>query len=479
MIRRAFLLLLALSLPAPVSAQLNLAPCTIPEVEGDVRCGTYRVYEDRETRKGRQIDLNLVVLRALGGVAARQPDPLFVLQGGPGQGVAQLSDYYARLFAGVRIARDIVLLDLRGTGKSNALICPQLGAPDAKGHFDDSLLAPAAIAACRAAVASRADVTKYTTVLAMADLDEVRRGLGYERINLYGTSYGTYAAQVYVRDFAQRVRTVSMKGVVPFGELAPVAHARDGELAWRQLVARCAADVTCRTHYSTLDEDLRAVVARLTAKAATLPVKQADGTPGTIMLSAGIFGEIVRNMLYTPESAARLPSLIRQVAKGELSVLGPLAMRTRNLLAGIDLAAGFFLSVTCTEGVALVDPQIVGELTRGSFAGDYRLRQQIRACESWPRGDLFRGHLQPITSDVALLMLSGELDPVTPPSRGEELLKFFQRGTHVVAANNGHPFGKLEGCGNVLIARFIEKGSMNDVDTSCAKAIPPVPFAVP
>lgn len=139
-------------------------------------------------------------------------------------------------------------------------------------------------------------------------------------------------------------------------------------------------------------------------------------------------------------------------------MLGPLAIRTRNLLAGSDLAAGFFLSVPCTEGVALVDPQTVDELTRGSFAGDYRLRQQIRACESWPRGDLVRGHLKPITSDVALLMLSGELDPVTPPSRGEELLKFFQRGTHVVAANNGHPFGKLEGCGTSSSRASSKKG---------------------
>ena len=174
MIRRALLLLFAVSLPAPISAQLNLAACTIPEVEGDVRCGTYRVYEDRDARQGRQIDLNLVVLRALEGASARQPDPLFVLQGGPGQGVAQLADFYGRLFARVRRARDIVLVDLRGTGKSNALTCPQLGAPDANGHFDDSLLAPAAIAACRATLASRADVTKYTTLLAVADLDEVR-----------------------------------------------------------------------------------------------------------------------------------------------------------------------------------------------------------------------------------------------------------------------------------------------------------------
>jgi hypothetical protein len=126
-----------------------------------VRCGTHRVFEDRVAKKGRTIDLNIVMLRATG--SDRQPDRLFVLQGGPGEGVAQLAAFYGRLFKQLRASRDIVLVDLRGTGKSNLLSCPQLGRPDVNDHFDDQMLSPSAVAGCRQALMGRADLTKYTT----------------------------------------------------------------------------------------------------------------------------------------------------------------------------------------------------------------------------------------------------------------------------------------------------------------------------
>jgi pimeloyl-ACP methyl ester carboxylesterase len=467
-----------LTIPDAASAQLSLKPCSIPDVSGSVECATFQVFEDREARKGRRLHLNVVVLRATAPTASR-PDPLFVLQGGPGQGVTQLADFYGRLFAGVRQSRDLVFVDLRGTGKSNILSCPQIAQPDSTGHFDADLLPPLALQACRAALEARADLTKYTTTLAIADLDELRATLGYDRINLYGTSYGTYAAQVYLRDFPTRVRTVSMKGVVPYGQLAPIHHARDGELSWHALVKRCAADARCHASFPSLDDDLRSTVTRLARQPATLAVTTPEGRPATLSLSAGLFGETIRNLLYTPETAARLPALLRRAAAGDVASIAPAALRTRTALGGTDLAAGFFLSTTCSEGIPLVSASQVSELTAATFAGDYRLQQQIRACESWPRGPLYRGHLAPITSQVPILMISGELDPVTPPSRGMELLKRFPRATHVVVANNGHPFGKLEGCGNVLITHFIESGGLKGVDAACANRIPPTPFEIP
>jgi pimeloyl-ACP methyl ester carboxylesterase len=322
---------------------------------------------------------------------------------------------------------------------------------------------------------ARADLTKYTTEIAMADLDEVRAALGYQRINLYGTSYGTYEAQVYLRDFPERVRSISMKGVVPLQQLAPRFHARDGEFAWRPLVARCEADERCRTTYPALDRDLRAILARLNNQPEKIMVKLDSGSPATITVSAGLFGELLRNMLYTPETQARVPALVRRLASADLSSLAPLALRTRTALSGSDLSAGFFLSVTCAEGVRAIGPEQIAALTRDTFAGDYRLQQQTRACDEWPRTTLSRE--QPhVSSEVPLLMLSGELDPVTPPNRAQEVLAHFARRTHVVAVNNGHPFGSLEGCGNLLVAQFVEKGSMDGIDASCARALPAVPF---
>jgi len=469
--------LLVLLIASRVEAQLSLAPCTIPEVSGEARCGTFRVFEDRAKGTGRQIDLNLVVLTAEG--LPRQPDPLFVLQGGPGQGVAQLADFYGRVFAAVRRTRDIILVDLRGTGKSNVLSCPQFAAGDGNGQLNDSLLDASAVQTCRQSLEGRADLTKYTTEIAVADLDAVRAALGYSQINLYGTSYGTYAALTYIRDFPARVRTVSMKGVVPHGQIAPIFHARDGQLAWEALVARCAAEPSCRSAYPTLATDLSDTVARLTRQPEQLTVKTAAGSLVAITLSAGLFGEVIRNMLYTPENAARLPSTVRQAAAGDWSTLGPLALRTRNALGGTDLSAGFFLSVTCGEGLPYVSTAQIAEMTSGTFGGDYRLQQQRAACEQWPRAAVSKRHGMPIASEVPVLMLSGALDPVTPPTRAVEAMRHLSRATHVVAANNGHPFGRLEGCGNLLIAQFIDKGTMEGIDTSCAKALAAVPFVLP
>ena len=104
-----------------VQAIDKLKPCTGYDTPVDAYCGTLKVYENRETKQGRQIDLNIVVLPALRADA--QPDPLFFLAGGPGQGAARLAKVVRTIFRRVQSDRDIVLVDQRGTGKSNPLDC--------------------------------------------------------------------------------------------------------------------------------------------------------------------------------------------------------------------------------------------------------------------------------------------------------------------------------------------------------------------
>ncbi|HKO59029.1 MAG TPA: alpha/beta fold hydrolase, partial [Thermoanaerobaculia bacterium] len=161
-----------------------------------------QVPENRAVAGGRMIDLNVVVLEATGKGPKREP--LFILQGGPGQAATALADFYARTFAPIREQRDIVLVDQRGTGKSNGLYC----------DMGDGFFPPAAIAACRDDVAKRADPRFYTTTEAVRDLDDVRRKLGYQRINLYGTSYGTRVALEYARAYPRRVRSMVLKAVI-------------------------------------------------------------------------------------------------------------------------------------------------------------------------------------------------------------------------------------------------------------------------
>ncbi|MCP4654373.1 MAG: alpha/beta hydrolase, partial [bacterium] len=173
--------------------QLVLEPCQADELEG-LLCGTLAVYEDREARTGRKIDLKIVVAPALGEEPA--PDPVFFFAGGPGDSAASNAGGQAQYFRGLRDRRDLVFVDQRGTGGSHPLQCDAPGDPDDLQGYFEPFLRTAEIRACREQLEQIADLTLYTTSIAMDDIDEVRAALGYEQINLVGGSYGTRAAQV-------------------------------------------------------------------------------------------------------------------------------------------------------------------------------------------------------------------------------------------------------------------------------------------
>jgi len=194
-------------LAAALTLQVALAPCTIDGVPGPLQCGTHKVWEDRDAKQGRQIDLSIIVLRA---IEQARPDPFFMLQGGPGDAPSFNARFYSRAFQDIRRTRDIVLVDLRGTGKSAALTCPELAKPGADGTFDSDLLSAGAVRACRARLEKNTDLRLYTTEIVVDDLEEVRQALGYGPINIYGTSYGSRVAQVYMRRHPKSLRAVSM-----------------------------------------------------------------------------------------------------------------------------------------------------------------------------------------------------------------------------------------------------------------------------
>lgn len=453
-------------------SQILLSPCTIPGVVGPARCGTYRVWENRETKRGRQIDLSIIVLGALGN--ARKRDPLFMLQGGPGDAPSFNASFYSRVFANIRQNRDLVLVDLRGTGKSAALTCPELARPDSSGVLSPDMLGLQAVRDCRLRLEKTADLRLYTTEIAIDDLDEVRNALGYERINLYGTSYGTRAAQVYMRRHPKAIRTVTLKGVVPPSMASPATHARTGDDAWRALVQRCATDDECGRTFPTLAQNFDALLLRLEQEPVVdLPVLINGAVK--IKVTRGLFAEGFRSQLYSPESAARVPSLLAEITDDRRVVETILA--TRLLAGGDKLAAGFFLSVSCTEDVPYL-PKNLKPLVAGTFGRDYRLQQQIQACSVWPRGRTSALYREPLKSAIPTLLLSGEFDPVTPPAGGAEVARTLSQSTHVVIRNNGHPIGTADKCIADMLGQLLEKGSVAGLDQSCANKIPAPRFAV-
>ena len=220
---------------------MKLADCRLPGLERAALCGSHEVWEDRQGRAGRRIALQIAVIPARRRGA--EPDPLVVLAGGPGQGAIALAPQVIALFSRLNDARDIVLVDQRGTGGSNPLDCDPDDGASLQSVFEDSL-PEKMVRDCLASL--DADPRHYATTTAVADLDEVLGAMGYARVNLWGGSYGTRVALEFVRRHPGRVRTATLDGVAPMGMKLPLSFVADGEAAFDRLVADCEADPAVR-----------------------------------------------------------------------------------------------------------------------------------------------------------------------------------------------------------------------------------------
>src|SRR5262245_51021019 len=172
---------------------IALADCRLPGVDVAARCAELEVWEDRAAKSGRRISLHVAIVPAR--VRSKEPDPVFVIAGGPGQGAISLASQVMPLFTRLNDTRDVVFLDQRGTGKSNPLNCEDNTQP-MQALFEDAL-PERLVVRCLAQL--QGDPRQYTTPVAIADMEEVRAALGYPRLNLWAGSYGTRVALEYVR----------------------------------------------------------------------------------------------------------------------------------------------------------------------------------------------------------------------------------------------------------------------------------------
>lgn len=456
----------------PTSAIDRLKPCTGDDAPTDAYCGTLRVFENRATKHGRQIGLNIVVLPALS--ADSQPDPLFFLAGGPGQGATKLARAVREMFRRVQTNRDIVLVDQRGTGKSHPLEC----------EFDDDSLKAfnepesAGLERLKQCMAGYdADLSQYTTTIAMDDLDDVRAHLGYERINLYGGSYGTRAGLVYMRQHGDRVRAAVLDGVAPTNMRLPLYFARDVQRALDLLVNDCENDESCRKAYPNLGQRIRDLMERLRRDPPLVKVTHPrTGETGEIRLEARLVANVIAGTLYMPLASALIPAVVARAEQNDFQ--GMLALATMGDAAGeSNMSVGMQLSVICAEDAPRVTAEEADTEARGTLFGEYVMRNQRLACAFWPRGQVEPAFYEPVTSSIPTLVLSGELDPVTPPVWGEQIARTLPASKHIVIPGTGHTAGGT-GCGVRIIRNFIDQGTTEGLDTSCVGLVRRPPFFV-
>ena len=447
----------------------RLHPCSAEEGPTDAYCGGYDVFEDRDNRSGKTIRLNIVLLPSIG--ADVQPDPLVFLAGGPGQGAAQMATLIQSAFRSVQRSRDIVLVDQRGTGESNPLDCRS---------DEDSLAAlsepdDVGLQRLKQCLAGYdADPRYYTTTIAMDDLDEVRAHLGYARINIYGGSYGTRAGLVYLRQHGEHVRTLVLDGVAPPDMRLPLNFPRDAQRALDHLLADCAADPACAAKFPRLDDRVRTLFDHLERDPpAVRLVHPRTGMAETVRVDATLVANLVFGALYSPLMSSMVPELLVRAEQGDFQ--GMLALAMANDGTSSNMSLGMQLSVICAEDAPRIGPGDVERAGVGTVFARRLLTAQLKACDFWPRGEVPADYYAPVVSAVPALLLSGDVDPVTPPSWGEMVSAHLTNATHLTAPFTGHGV-MTTGCGERIVRQFIAAGSTAGLDTRCLDGLRRPPF---
>jgi pimeloyl-ACP methyl ester carboxylesterase len=452
---------------------LALAPCRLPGVEAAAECATFPVWEDRAAKKGRRIDINVAVVPAR--VRTHEPDPIFVFAGGPGQGAVSLASEVMPLFAHLNDQRDVVFIDQRGTGSSHPLDCDEddESAP-LQALFEDTL-PERMVAECLKQL--DADPRQYVTSIAVEDIDDVRAALGYEQVNLWGGSYGTRVELEYLRRHGDHVRSMVLDGVAPATMKLPLSFVADGEAALEKLVEGCEAEALCRLTYPDLNGTIESLRTRLSRRPVTASIQDPrTGERQTIDVNENVFLSGLFRPLYVAELASLLPFGIASAANGDFN---PLLAQNLEFADDVseNLSLGMHLSVLCSEDIPLITDADLATADR-SFFGRALVDDFLAACRIWPRGKVPADYYTPVSSNVPALLLSGGIDPATPPRHAEQVVRTLPHGRHLVAPHLGHGVS-LHGCAPKLVEEFIRKASAAGLDGRCLERIPRPLFMLP
>lgn len=377
-------------------------PCPKVSTNVNIKCGVVRVPENYEIAGGRQIELNVLVLKATRTNKKRIAQ--YDLEGGPGFDATYFLNFYATEGTPYRASRDIVLADMRGTGQSNPLRCSAIEALE-RSDTSAPMYPPELVAECAGKISTNADPRFYSTAAASRDIDRVRQALGYEQLDINAVSYGTTLALRYIADFPERVRSAVLVGTLPAERAPPRHHAAAADRVLALLIDDCVHDKRCSASFPDADADLKRSLDRLAEPDAPL--------------SRGVFMEKLRGLMYMPLDARRIPFLLHQAAAGDFSSLLKPKSSER------PFADGLYLSITCTETFARIDLGAAISEAEQTHFGAYRLMRQAEACKHWPSGVLDPELMKVDVLRTPVLFLAGEMDPVTPPDWAVQVARRF------------------------------------------------------
>ncbi|MBA6389610.1 alpha/beta fold hydrolase [Colwellia sp. BRX10-3] len=452
-----------------VKQQLTLESCHIKGIRQQVQCGTYVAPENYAKADGTKIDINFVVLPAIDNSTEKLP--LMFLAGGPGQAAAELSAQIYRGFSEIRKTRDLILIDQRGTGKSHPLQCedslevdPYTSLPE-----DFSL---ADIEQCIAQL--KGDLSQYNSENAIRDFDAVRAALGHQQVHIYGGSYGTRAGLVYMRMFPTSLKSVVLDSVGPI-EVPIGLFGKSAEQSFIKLIENCQNEESCATQYPELAKEFTAITNKLSQAAVTVEIAHPRlGTKTAFTISKDKFISSIQMQLYSMETRSLVPLLIHQAYLGNYMPLAGIIAQSEG---GMGIYIGLHLNIVCNEDFPKISADMKAVDADNNFAKGMSLVMVGKACAAWPTYQPSADFYQTVTADIPTLIMSGELDPVTPASNGEKSHVNLPNSHHIISKNNAHIVASTT-CGIKIVNEFLDKQTPKELDESCLEEIPDESFMV-
>lgn len=416
------------------------------------------------------LDLHVAVVPALSLEPAS--DPLVPIAGGPGQASTEFYAATAAAFAKIRRNRDIVLLDQRGTGQSAPLEC----------NVDDDIVqgtlsleqTRAATEACLDALPH--DPRFFTTSVAVTDLEALRKALGYSAFNLYGISYGSRVAQHFARQYPDATRAVILDGVVPPQVALGPAIATEAQKALDAIFARCAGEPACAERFPTVAENFSALEAALSAAPVSVTLSHPmTGSLETVAFGADELAAAIRLLSYHPTTVALIPFLIDEASNSNFAPLASQYLMISDSLSD-SLSIGMHNAVACTEDAPFFAGEaITNEELDATYIGPLLLDTLKTICSVWPAGTIDENFKSPLASDLPVLLLSGDADPITPPGFAELAAVDLGNAALLIGKLQGHGQAP-RGCTPDVMAEFVETAQVESLDTGCLDRHFAMPF---